>query len=86
MAFRILVHDTIIYKGKKLEAGRLIRASLDSWPTLQKQYGEKVSFWDGWPDVLTKPLQVKPKVKEKKIVLPNDLEAESWEKLYKEEI
>lgn len=89
MGFRILVHDTIIYKGKTLEAGRLIRSSRDAWPTLQAQYGDKVSFWEGWPDPETKPVQQIKKQNEKikpakKNEGPCSVEADSWEQMYED--
>lgn len=94
--FRYKVMSEIVYKGRQLAAGRLIRATRDSAPYFAEHFGDKVQMWEDWPNPLTEPKQIKNvefKIKNTKLTIKNDarlpdgkdlpcaLEADAWESI-----
>lgn len=86
--FRYKVMEDIIYKGRELRAGRLIRAARDSASFFKDHFGDKVQLWEDWPNPSTEPNKTSAQIKQKnkyKSDGPNALEAEAWERTFKEE-
>ena len=86
---RLKVLAPIIYRGKALPAGRLIRCTRDSVSHFQQTYGSAVAFWEDWPNRATEPFAdpTNAMITEDDIKAahaPLSLEAYSWESLEEE--
>lgn len=79
--FRLKVLSAIIYRGKALPAGRLIRCTRDSVAHFEQTYGSAVALWEDWPNRATEPFADVRNA----YIGPLDTETSSWESLTEEE-
>lgn len=80
MSYRLKVLSPILYRGKALPAGRLIRCDRQSISYFMFHYGSAVALWSDWPNAATEPFADDIQVVQDTTHLSTlDLEAEGWE-------
>jgi len=81
MNYRLKVLSPIIYRGKALPSGRLIRCDRQSISYFMFNYGSAVALWSDWPNAATEPFaDDMPVVMSDTTHLSTlDLESEAWE-------